>query len=365
MSILPRELWSGSSTTWYEVLKAGLVFLGAIVAAGLARLILSRLAARLDGAGSNALRDVFRAMRLPAQMFMLLGGIYVGLQQVERLRSSVHNAHTFFAAAATLVVVIAASNAASIAIAWHGRRTEQAGGPPGQVGLLRKLAILVIWVLGIVHVLALFDQPIGTLLASLGIASLAVGLALQDTIANLFAGFYIVADRSLRAGDYIKLENGDEGFVETVGWRNTRIRLWANNIVLVPNNKLVQSVITNMTLPNTVLSVYTWCGVSYDSELDRVERIAIETARDTIRRFPGADQTFDPVVRFKEFGDSNITFVVVFRASEVGAQYLLQHEFIKALHRRFREEEVEISYPVRKLVWSEGGPTLRSPGGDR
>ncbi len=199
--------------------------------------------------------------------------------------------------------------------------------------------------------LSICGVKVTTVLASLGIAGLAVGLALQDTMANLFAGFCLVADRSIRAGDYIKLENGDKGFVETVGWRNTRIRLWANNIVLIPNAKLTQSIITNMALPDHALSVYTWCGVSYDSDLERVEAVSIEVAGQVLKAFEGSDLSYDPVLRYKKFADSNIEFLVIFRAVDVGAQYRLQHEFIKALHKRFKDEGIEISFPVRKLVW--------------
>ena len=339
-----------------ELLRAAAIMLGSLIAAMVVRRILSTLARRFDRTQADMVDHVFRALGLPAVLLILLGGIYLSLYQVVAWQPALASYKRWFVAAATLIVVMAISRFVSLALMWYARRTEEAGGPPGQLGLLRKLAILVIWILGILQVLSQMGQPIATVLASLGIASLAIGLALQDTIANLFAGFYIVADRSIRAGDYVRLESGDEGFVEQVGWRNTRIRLWANNIVLVPNNKLVQSIITNMTLPNPVLSVYTWCGVSYSSDLEEVERVTLEVANKVIRDHPGAELSYNPVVRFKEFGDSNITFVVIFRANEVGAQYLLQHEFVKALHKRFKEENIDISFPIRKLVWEEGVP---------
>ncbi len=349
-------MWKGSEITWLQLVRAGAFLVGSIVVALVVRRILSTLARKFDRTKQDLLDDLFRAMRLPAELLIMLAGIYIALLQISVWKPAVEGHGKWFVAATTLIVIIALSRFTGLALTWYAQKTVEAGGPPGQVGLLRKIAILVIWILGVLQILWQLGQPIGTVLASLGIASLAIGLALQDTIANLFAGFYIVADRSIRTGDYVKLEDGDEGFVEAVGWRSTRIRLWANNIVLVPNNKLVQSVITNMTLPNPVLSVYTWCGVSYASDLEHVEKVTLKVANEVIHSFAGADLSFNPVVRFKEFGDSNITFVVVFRAVEVGAQYLLKHEFVKALHKRFREENIDISFPIRKLVWEDRTP---------
>ena len=91
--------------------------------------------------------------------------------------------------------------------------------------------------------------PVAPLLTTLGIGSLAVALALQDTLANFFAGLHLLADRPVRPGDYIKLHEGEEGFVETIGWRSSRLRTTKNNIVVVPNQKLSQAILTNFHLP--------------------------------------------------------------------------------------------------------------------
>lgn len=334
-----------------ETLFAGGVFGASIALAFVARLLLSRVAQRFDRSEDVLADDLLRAARLPAVLVILLAGLYVALRQPAATADVVEKYSAVFRAATVLIILIGATSATNLALMWYSKRLSGEPGVPSHLGLMRKLLMLAVWTLGILQILTVLGVKITTALASLGIAGLAVGLALQDTIANLFAGFYLVADRSVRAGDYIKLDSGEEGFVEVVGWRNTRIRLWANNMVLVPNAKLVQSTIINMALPGPSLSIYTYCGVSYESDLDRVEEVCLEVARQVLNSVPGADLSFDPVLRFKEFADSNINFVVVFRATEVGAQYLLQHEYIKALHRRFREERIDISYPIRKLVW--------------
>ena len=224
----------------------------------------------------------------------------------------------------------------------NGVRAFRCGGARDGFGVF--LALLLLLVLG------QLDYEIMPLITSLGVAGIAVALALQDTLGNIFAGFYILFDRPMKVGDYVQLEDGDEGFVTEIGWRNTKIRPWANNIIVIPNAKLAASKIINHHLPEERQNVYVNCGVSYESDLEHVERVAVEVGKEVMARVEGSDDEYEPMVRFKEFGDSNINFLLVLRIKEFGVQYLLSHECVKALHKRFTQEGIEISWPVRKLV---------------
>jgi small-conductance mechanosensitive channel len=343
-----------------EFIECGAVAIASVVLAFAARKLINVFARRMYRLRSKIGGDLLRTISLPVFALILLVGAFVAMGQLNGLSRVTHYYANIFQVAGVLIVLLGLTSVANLLIVWFSRKTG-AEAHYSHFGLLKKLIILAVWILGSIQMLSILGVKVTAVLASLGVAGLAVGLALQDTIANLFAGFYLVADRSVSAGDYIKLESGEEGFVESVGWRNTRIRLWANNTVLIPNAKLTQSVITNMTLPDPVLSVYTFCGVGYDSDLELVESTALEVAREVLRSFPGGDLSFEPVLRYKEFGDSNIKFVVVFRVTEVGAQYLLQHEYIKALHKCFRERNIDISYPVRKLVWASESMPMPGP----
>jgi len=155
------------------------------------------------------------------------------------------------------------------------------------IGALRKVVNLALLVLLVTIVLGQFGVKITPLLTSLGIAGVAMALALQDTLANLFAGFYLLFDRPLRVGDYVKLENGDEGFVTDIGWRNTKIRPWANNVVIIPNSRLAGSIVVNHHLPEERQNVYVACGVGYDSDLEHVERVCVQVGREVMARVEG------------------------------------------------------------------------------
>ncbi|HID65000.1 MAG TPA: mechanosensitive ion channel family protein [Anaerolineae bacterium] len=212
-------------------------------------------------------------------------------------------------------------------------------------GLIRGILIGI----GVMIILDAIGVSITPLLASLGIGSLAVALALQDTLSNFFSGIYTMVDKPVRVGDFIKLETGEEGYVTDVGWRNTRIRMLPNNTVIIPNSKLVGSVITNYYLPEPAMAVLVQVGVHYDSDLKHVERVTCEVAKKIMQTIPGGVPEFEPFIRYHTFSDSSINFTVIMRAKKFVDNYLVKHEFIKALHARYKEEGIVIPYPLRTL----------------
>lgn len=191
------------------------------------------------------------------------------------------------------------------------------------------------------------------LLTTLGIGSLAVAIALQDTLGNFFAGLYIKADRPIKVGHYIRLENGQEGYVERIGWRSTHIRALQNNIVVVPNSKLAQFVITNYYLPQPELAVLVQVGVGYNTQLKKVEKIACEVAKEVLQTVPGSVPSFEPFIRYHTFSQSSIDFTVILRAREFVDNFLIKHEFIKRLHARFQEES--IAFPMNTVYLKAEG----------
>ncbi len=337
----------------------GLVVMSALLAM-LVHRVLIIVSARLIRRTVSDLDDkMLKALDRPLMLALLAIGLYAGVvtalqisvPAIDDARAAAYTAKSSRVLWAVLALIGALSSVRVLnLLARVHLSQDHSRGIVQQIDTLRKLISIVIWTLAAVQILGQLGYKISTLVATLGIAGLAVALALQDTLANVFAGFYIVADKSLKVGDYVKLDSGEEGFVEEISWRNTRIRLWANNMVIVPNSKLIQSVLTNYDLPQQQLSVYVRCGVSYESDLDHVERVTVDVAREVLNDVPGGVTDHEPVVRFKEFGDSNIDFVVVLRSVDASSQYLLQHEFIKRLHRRYRDEGISISYPVRLIV---------------
>jgi small-conductance mechanosensitive channel len=228
-------------------------------------------------------------------------------------------------------------------------------------GVIRTLYRGVILLFAAIIILDRLGITITPFLASLGIGGLVVALALQDTFANFFSGLYLFLDKPVMIGDYVKLESGDEGYVRQVGWHSTRIQLLSNNMVIVSNSKLAGSRITNYYLPNQEIAVLVNVGVAYESDLEKVEKITVETAREVLRETDGGVKEFEPFIRYNNFGESAVNFTVILRAKEYTHQYLIVHEFIKRLHRRYEREGIEIPYPIRNVYMRNTASKTANP----
>ena len=238
--------------------------------------------------------------------------------------------------------------------------TSRSGARRTSTTLVNNLVKLLIFILGLFLILQNLNIEITPLITALGIGGLAVALALQDTLANLFAGISIILSGQVRPNDYLKLSGGEEGFVTDVKARNTTIRTFpTRNLVVIPNSVLASSIVTNYSLPKPSLWITVRVGVSYDSDLEEVERVAVEVAEQTLEAVTGKAPSESPHVRYRAFGDSSIDFDILLPANKFADQFLIRHEFIKRLHARFNEEGIEIPFPIRTLIMSknENAPT--------
>jgi small-conductance mechanosensitive channel len=224
-------------------------------------------------------------------------------------------------------------------------------------GALKSLIRIVILGLVILIILDRLNITITPFLASMGIGGLVIALALQDTLANFFAGLHIFGTRPISVGNYVKLESGEEGYVSHIGWRNTRIRMLPNNTIIIPNSRVVNSQIINFYRPQKEMAALVQVGVSYDSDLDHVERVTVEVAREVLRDTPGGVSEFEPFIRYHTFDDFSINFTVILRVKEYVDKYLVTHEFVKRLHKGYKEEGIEIPFPIRTLQF-RGKPHL-------
>ncbi|WP_460311445.1 mechanosensitive ion channel family protein [Aliiglaciecola aliphaticivorans] len=221
--------------------------------------------------------------------------------------------------------------------------------------LLRGLLRGTIIVIGVLIILSNIGISITPLVASLGIGSLAVALALQPTLENFFSGIQMLADKPIRVGDFIELDSGEQGFVEKIGWRSTWIKMLPNNIVIMPNSKLAQSKIINYYYPEKQLSVPVDLGVHYDSDLDHVEKVTLEVAKQVLKSHKWGIPEYDTFVIFTGFDNSSINLTVMLRAQEYFNRFFIRSEFIKALHKRFAQEGIVIPYPIQAINLHQEG----------
>ena len=226
--------------------------------------------------------------------------------------------------------------------------------PISVTSLLNAVIKALVYAIGVLMMLNYLGVSITPIITALGVGGLAMALALQDTLSNLFAGIHILAEHTIRVNDFIRLETGQEGYVADISWRTTRIRMVPNNMVIVPNSKLAQSVVTNYYLPERRMQIAIPVSVNYDSDPDVVERILIEEAKRAAGAVPGLLADPAPSVRLVPgFGVSSLDYTLVVHIAEVTEQNPVLNELHKRILKRFRLERIEIPYPTRTVYVKE------------
>lgn len=334
-----------------EYFRFLLIIIGFIILAKALHLILTRYIRRFAKRAKSDIDDIILGIvTKPLYILIILIGLYIGLKSLSILIPYLLWIKGIFFVIFALIISVVISRILSIFISrWLKVRKGFEKTPQ----LIVKIVNVTIYLIAILIILKYFNIEITPLVATLGLGGLAIGLALQSTLSNLFAGLHIISDKPVNVGDFITLEDGISGYVEDIGWRSTRIRTLPNNIVIIPNSKLADSIITNKSMPQQEMAVIVQCGVAYTSDLEKVERVTVNVAREIQKRIPGAVKTFQPFIRYHTFGDSNINFSIILRVEDPVSKYLVVHEFIKALKKRYDEEGIEISWPVVKLYQGE------------
>lgn len=215
--------------------------------------------------------------------------------------------------------------------------------------LISNFAKTTVLVLGTLIILQTIGIEISAIVTTLGIGGLAVGLALQDTLANLFSGFYLILSKQVKTGDYIKLQDSQEGYITDITWRTTTIKSLSNNVVIIPNSQLGSAIFTNYHLPIKQLMVTMDVGVSYSSDLEKVEKITVEVATEVMREISPDIIEREPFILFHTFNDFSIDYKVHIPVSEFLSQREAKHLFVKKLHKRYLQEGIHIPFPIRDI----------------
>ena len=347
---------------WLDPATAGAIGLIAIVVAFLVFKLVFPLIVRFTQWTPTDLDSrLVGSVRWPVTFGILVLGAYLAVTIPLGLSGSEQDrADTIARAAGIVVGILVVVGLLSSAIDWYLATLATRANHVVDLRLfplLRRVGGVFIYGIGALLVLDVMDINISPLIAGLGLGGLAVALAIQPTLANLFAGTYVMTEGVISTGDYIELESGMAGYVVEVGWRSTRIRTWGNNLVVVPNARFAETIITNYQQPVPAVNVYVTCGVSYDSDLDLVEEVSREVMTELVENSQSANRSYGSWFAFDSFGESNVDFWLFLQARDRISSFDLQSALIKNLHRRFKENDITINYPVRTLQFPDGfGP---------
>ena len=355
---------------WTDLAVAAIIALIFAAAAAVIHLLLYPLAMRvahqtpteLDGA-------LIQASRWPVSAGVVLLGVYVSLLVALDFSPSARRiVELVFGAAGTLVGVGLMERLVSRTLDWVIEQQTRRAGEGVDLRLLpmlRRVVMGLVYVMGALLVLSALGVSVNPLIAGLGLGGVAVSLAIQPTLSNLFAGTYVMTEGVVSRCDYIEMEGGVAGYVVDVGWRSTRLRTWGNNLVVIPNARFAETIITNYSRPQPPVNVYLTCGVSYDSDLARVEAVSMEVMNSLLESSPYGVKEYGAYFGFDSFEESNVGFWLFVQAKDRLASFELRSALINELHRRFDQEGIVINYPVRSLHFPggpDGRPIVQRPG---
>jgi len=327
-------------------------FIGVI----LNRMLTQKLAGRVKASESEIMEIFFRALRGVPIYLSVVTGLY-WIVTTSNLPPGLERIFSYILFA---MIVFSITRVCERTLSGFIRLKFSGSSDMTQSTLLDTIFRVAIYASGALIVLDYFNISIAPIMAAMGVGGMAVAFGVRETLENIFSGLQLIVSKQLRVNDYIRLSTGDEGRVIDINWRYiTVMPPNEGSVVVIPNKVIANAVTANYSQPRDDIVLVVPIGVSYDSDLEHVEKVTVEVARKLQTKIDGYAPKYDsegvdrnplaPVVRFQAFNDSSIDFNAVLHVQTFTNQYLLKHEFIKAITKRYREEGINIPFPIRTL----------------
>ncbi len=313
-----------------------------LVVAVVVRNLLRRWLARIASSQKSEVTEVLAAsLPRPAAVGVFLVAVAAGVRFLPVNEARLEAMHRLFGASLAVLGVVVIVRVVLRLVDAYGRSNPDL---QSSAGIGKALTTIV----GICVSALLVSDALGISLApaltALGVGSLAVALALQDTLSNFFSGLYLLVDKPIRPGDLVRVDPY-EGYVESIGWRSTHLRTLANNRVIIPNGTLSKAIITNYSQPTALVQSNVRIDVGAEADVDRVEDFLTDEARRAtdipgIAAEPAATVSFTP-----GFSDGLLGFTVFFHAQTFAQQYGVQNALRKRIANRLKKEGVPLPLP--------------------
>ncbi len=229
-------------------------------------------------------------------------------------------------------------------------KNQETGSALPSSSIISKIARAIIYGLGLVLILQSVGISVAPILTAMGVGGLAVALALQDTLSNLFAGLQIIASGKINQNDFIRLDNGQEGFVEDISWRITTIKNASGQVIIVPNAKLSNMISTNYLLERKDFAFSVDISIDRNNDIKKVESVTKEVVHQTISQIKGGIMPEEPAVRFVRFGENSIELKVSMQVREYHQQGEATHQFIMNIQERFAKEDIRFAISFKSLL---------------
>ncbi|MDD2732499.1 MAG: mechanosensitive ion channel family protein [Desulfuromonadaceae bacterium] len=354
-SLVQTQEGDGVLLYWAKELLVALLVLALFyVLSSLAVNILNKWGKRLTSFTSSDLDDRVLQRVIPyVSRLFIVTGIYLALRSLP-----LHEKLVFIASGTIFVILVVIVcnliyQAVDELMKWYVTSQQEGTGAVmsrQMMPVAEKLVSLFLMGAALIVILKHFNYDIFSIVTALGIGSLAIGLAAKDTLANMISGFTIMLDRPFRIGDRILLVGGQIGDVADIGLRSTKIKTLDNQLLIIPNSDLCNTMLTNLAFPNSRVKGRINIGVAYGSDVDQVKTLLIATALE-------ADNVLSdplPEAYFVSFGDSALNMSLFFWVEEYATLFATVDRVNSLIIKRFRGQNIEIPFPIRTVIMDKG-----------
>ncbi len=317
---------------------------GAFVALTFIFLALTRIILRWIGRLTGSHRDWMQALLHALSPALKVAAVVVAMAialNVEPIPSRWHGVIGAAVSAGTVLALVVFAD--GLLTFWMGRASARFPLLNQGYGIVTGLLRGFVFGLGALMFLDSIGISIGPILATLGVGSLAIALALQETLKNTLSGFFVVIDKPLEVGDYVKLSSGQEGWLTQLGWRSSKFRMINDNLVVVPNSQLVDTILTNLRGPDGALSVEVDLNVATGSDLQDIESVTLAAAAEAMKSTNGVESRLAPSLYFQSATGASLAVAVLLRVAESAQIEKVRHEFVKRLTQSYQAKEIKLA----------------------
>ncbi len=295
---------------------------------------------------------IIEVLRSNATLICIIIGIYVSIEHISKISTpddiTLNQILYYLQIAIFIIIVLAVARLISRLIeaifGWYMdevSRKTQSNLTATIAPLTKKIISIVIFLTGLMIILEHFGVSIGSLLVSLGVGSLAIALAAQDTLANMIAGFVIMIDRPFRVGDRIQLPSGEIGDVTQIGLRSTHILNFDNNHVVIPNAEIIKSRLINYSYPQQEIRALVDVGVKYGTDIAEARKILLDLANN----HPDVMKNPIPEVFLIDFAQSAAMLRLNMRTDDFKKKWLVETSIREQIYKAFADAGIIIPLP--------------------
>ena len=336
---------------WHNpYVRAVTIFIAFYVVSELVVQVIQKIVLRITNKTKTTVDDMIaNKSSKPISLIIILIGLRIALETFSLEEALIGTIEKIIGTLIIIILAYLATAVIDIIIDAWGRnfaKKTRSSMDDAILPLFHRFIRIVVFLLAALYVLDTWGVAVGPLLASLGIAGIAIAFALQNTLGNIFGGISIILDKSIKVGDVVKIGQDISGTVLDVGLRSTKIRTWDNEVMIMPNGKLADSTIQNFVLPEPSARVIVEFGVAYGSHIEKVKKVAFAS----LKGIPGILKDPAPFCNFDAMADSAMIFKLFFYVEDYSIRFNRKEKVICALYNNLNKARIEIPFPQR-VVW--------------